>query len=355
MAARITSARSAFTLTELVIAIAVSTVLVGGLLSAVAIATKAATPGIASGVRESHAVLDQIASELANAIEIRSRTDRAISFVVPDRNNDGTGETLAYSWTGIAGSPLTRSINASTPVNVLDAIHEFRLSFSLTAKSVETPGTGAESLATTLISNTATSNAATTSITATQWCGQYFRPVLPANAMGWRLSKLRFAAASDGASNGVTRVEIRSAADGDIPGSTVLTETTLLESALKGSIGWVEHTYTGMPLMNPNSGLCVVFRHQSDAVSCKVQHINGTYLTHGKFLVTTDGGLSWTASHTGMLSIVVIASTVAPGATSATTQYEVASVHMSLSAESATAANVDTVVFPMNRLGVSGP
>lgn len=136
--------RSAFTLIELVIALGVMTVLIGGMASAVLVASKAmpAPESLASRTNQGEGLAADIGADLAIAVRIVSMEAKAVTFEVPDRGYGAVGpETLAYSWSGTPGDPLTRSVNGAAPVTLAEDVHHFSLEcVSGTSPLARTPG-----------------------------------------------------------------------------------------------------------------------------------------------------------------------------------------------------------------------
>jgi Tfp pilus assembly protein FimT len=88
-----------FTLVELVISMAVATILLAGLTSAVILAAQA-LPGkerLADKLLQQARVLDQLVGELQYALFFAERGTRAITFTVADRNGDGSPERIRYA------------------------------------------------------------------------------------------------------------------------------------------------------------------------------------------------------------------------------------------------------------------
>ena len=129
--------RRAFTLLELLFAMVVMTALMGGLASALMLASRAipddASP--AAVAIDAYYAADQIAGELFCAQSFSERTATAITFTVADRDNDTVAETIRYAWTGTPGDPLTRQYNGGTVVNIIDSAYEFDLTYEIASIS----------------------------------------------------------------------------------------------------------------------------------------------------------------------------------------------------------------------------
>ncbi|MCH7595423.1 MAG: prepilin-type N-terminal cleavage/methylation domain-containing protein [Planctomycetes bacterium] len=125
--------RRAFTLLELLFAMVAMTALMGGLASALMLASRAipddASP--AAVAIDAYYAADQIAGELFCAQSFSERTATAITFTVADRDNDTIAETIRYAWSGTPGDPLTRQYNAAAAVAVVDDVREFEIQYEV--------------------------------------------------------------------------------------------------------------------------------------------------------------------------------------------------------------------------------
>ncbi len=122
--------RGGYSLIELVIGLAASVVLMGGMASAVAVSTRSLSlADTGSGARAiSTDVQRDFMADLQRATGFTERTASAITFSVPDRNGDGRPEKLRYAWAG-AGSPLTLQMNDGTVQNLATNVQQFGLSY----------------------------------------------------------------------------------------------------------------------------------------------------------------------------------------------------------------------------------
>lgn len=125
--------RAGYSLIELSVSMAITSVLVVTMGSAVVLSTRAipggANPGTAS--LESGRGAGEIARELRYTLSVIERTAKAIEFTVADRDHDAVAETIRYEWSGTAGDPLTRTYNGGQPFNVVQDVQEFDLSYAI--------------------------------------------------------------------------------------------------------------------------------------------------------------------------------------------------------------------------------
>ncbi len=234
--------------------------------------------------------LQQMASELetANSV-IFTFGNNGIAFTVPDRNGDDVDESIVYRWNGVPGSPLLRRYNGGTWVMVLPSVYEFNLTYDL--KSVPQPDALVESAEVELSSHIDVGNFNDYSVKQNDWIGQYFVPSnLPADAVGWSVTRVLFEAKNVGAIKGQTLVQLRPALAGNLPDVTVLEEHVMLESALSSGYTWQPFTFSSIRDRAPNEGLCLVLQWvtDADAAEIRVDSIAGS-----GFLTTNDSGTTW--------------------------------------------------------------
>ncbi|MDH3583140.1 MAG: prepilin-type N-terminal cleavage/methylation domain-containing protein, partial [Phycisphaerae bacterium] len=124
------SSRAAgFTLVELVLAAAISVILLGAMTSALVITARALDHGDSPTRRVDDAAeaSRRIVSELKLAISFSELTANAATFTVPDRDGDEAVDTIRYAWSGTPGDPLTVSYNGQAAVVVVADVHHFNL------------------------------------------------------------------------------------------------------------------------------------------------------------------------------------------------------------------------------------
>ncbi len=142
-----TARRGGYSLIELVIGLAASVMLLGGMASAVAVSTRSLSlADTGSGARAiSTDVQRDFLADLQRATGFTERTASAVTFTVPDRTGDGRPEKLRYAWAG-AGSPLTLQMNGGTVQNLATNVQQFQLSYR--TKSITAPVVPDEALPT---------------------------------------------------------------------------------------------------------------------------------------------------------------------------------------------------------------
>jgi len=162
--------RPAYTLLELMVALGSASVLMVGLSSALFIASQGLKldHGASASRGRADAVVGRLLADARTATRYRSVTPTAVEFDVADRTGDGAADRLRYAWSGVAGSPLTRSLNGNSAVTLLPDVRA--LSFGSTTRAVVAQNVMTTALNTNLVFwSQATPTAATgvTSLTLT--------------------------------------------------------------------------------------------------------------------------------------------------------------------------------------------
>jgi len=276
--------------------VAITTFLVGVICSSMLLAGRALpdenSPADA-GVRAA-GVADELAADMQYATAVTYRSEHAVEFKTADRNGDEVPESIRYEWSGVPGDPLTRSYNGGTAKEVLGNVQTFELSYDLEVLSKEVPS-GNESPETLLIACPGNAYLASRSIESAEWCGQYFKPSLPADAVSWKVSRVQFYAKAGGSTKGEASVQLRLATEGGYPSDAVLEEKSLLEETLLEDYLKQEFSFGGVCGIPPDQGLCLVIKHVSDAEACKVLTQYAYFDSSRTWMVWTgDAGTSWT-------------------------------------------------------------
>lgn len=183
------AARPAFTLAEVIVSLAVTTVLMGALGSAVyisgfAVPTKT---GAISRVSDAAVALESIAVDLQYAQVLLERTAQAVTVIVADRNNDGAAERIRYSWSGVPGAPVMRTKNAGAATAVIPTAQQFQLTYATANRTEQVDAVADEDTTEVLLYEYApTSGLFESQMSGSNWVGQSFAPVLPGKATHWK-------------------------------------------------------------------------------------------------------------------------------------------------------------------------
>lgn len=269
--------RRGVTLVELVASLLGASVLVAGLSSATFIALQVSNPALtpARGTLAGAAHLTEMQTELQFALSVLEKTSQSITVTVPDRNGDGSPETIRYAWSGTPGEPLTRQFNGGTVLNFAENVQEFQLTFdtkTLTRAGAPNVVEGSETL---LVGNSSAFFLwqADLKIIHSQPGGQYFAPSLPANTSSWKVTRVRIRALkTDSPLTDTTNVELHPAGADLLPTSSVVETHALAESSLSTSYSWREISFDGVSGLLPSQSLCLLLTTSSTNGSCMVQY-----------------------------------------------------------------------------------
>lgn len=340
--------RNAFTLVELVISLAIATILLAGMTSALFLATRA-MPGDARPVdqltSETQTACD-LASELASACNIIERGGRAVTFTLADRNGDASPECIRYAWSGTPGEPLMRQFNHGTPVAVLPDVREFALAYDATTVDEEYTGLPVESAETLLSSRTSATWSQNFAIRDAAWIGQYFCPSFPAAALTWKVTRAQVKARYKGGQNGVTAVQLRPALASNLPDAQVLDQALMYESKLISSYRWEEFPFSNASGLAPGAGLCLVLvREVTDTDLAELQYDG---LGNGGLLYTSDAGTTWIYYSDRTLLYCVYGTYTTPGPPQTATRNYISTVQITLRTGDKSEDRIDTTVRAVN-------
>lgn len=283
------------TLVELLVSIAITTILMLAIGSVMLIATHAFPDvnGAANTIIVASGVAEQLAAELQYAIAINGCNATMIEFTVADRDANGVPETIRYEWSGTPGNPLTRQYNGGSVVEVLNSVQEFNLSYALETISEETP-TGNESPETLLIGYDTPQAQASYAIKQVDWLAQYFLPSLPGDAINWKVTRVHFDAKASLPIDGEVRVQLQLPTAGNEPSGTVLEENTLMEATLDTTYLCQELTFDNTSGLSPQQGLCLVLRWATGVTACIIRCGQEGSGSPNRYILTTHNeGASW--------------------------------------------------------------
>ena len=345
--------RRAFTLVEMLMSLLIISVIMLGLQSAILIAGRAA-PGANNGrlycVGAGQGA-DQFQADLATATAFNTMTATSVNFTVPDRNGDGNPETIQYSWDGVSGDALQRTINGGTAVAVVPNVTEFALTYD--KKSVVQPTTYTESAEQVLSSYTSVNAlfAANGDVSSSNGIGEIFTPTLPNNAVKWRVTRVKYLAESKGTAVGYTRVQLRAVNGSSI--GLVCDETMLAESSLTSSYAWTESDFSGNYQFAPSATAALTFQWYSDTDSCNIEY--QSLLAGGsnaQLIVTSNNGQSWSEPLTSDMGYYIYGTYFT--ANPAVTNYYLTDVRCNL--RSGTDSHrIHTTIPTLNQPQVTGP
>ncbi|HEX8877385.1 MAG TPA: prepilin-type N-terminal cleavage/methylation domain-containing protein [Phycisphaerales bacterium] len=283
-----------FTLVELVISSALLTVL---LLAGAATASLVRRAGM-SAVGDSSLALSRALTDLRRDIECSTRVNsfarRSISLTVPDRNANGTTESITYSWSGVEGAPLMRSVNGGAAVAIVPSMRSFDLAAETTTVTVLSADQPIAPATQTVATCSTSSGLGTVQVSSSRWVGVTFMPSLPAGTTSWTLSGVRLSLRRHGTADSVVSVQIRST-NGQNPTSTVLASVNINESSLGASYAWVDCPIPALSNLSPASPLAIVIQPVSGTNCAEWQFTGsgGSLNPNHAMWQSTNSGSSW--------------------------------------------------------------
>lgn len=320
--------RSAFTLTEAVVTLSISAILMGALGSAVYIAGFAVPTktGAMSRVSDAAAVLEAMAVDIQYAQAILEYNSQAVTVLVADRNNDGAVERVRYSWGG-AGTSVMRQYNAEPAMAVIHSPQEFQLSYTTATRTEQVDGVATEDASETLLYEFASaSGLRNKSMSGNTYVGQSFSPVLPGKAVGWKPT--RFITSMRRALVGAVRWDLYLAdADGLPTGESLANCNALLLTSLVP----ITFSVTNPPLIRADQSCALVGRATLGSVDVQASDVGAGLLE------STSAGATWTVKNEGVL-LQVYGNAIWPQSKITLSQTYAKGVTISLTTSAATTA-----------------
>ena len=179
-----------------------------------------------------------------------------------------------------------------------------------------------------------------------EWVGQYFTPVLPAEATQWKVTRVLVMARVHGAAKGIIAVQLRTAAAGNVPSATVLEEQLLNESSLGESYAWEEIPFTQVTGLAPGEGLCLVLgcnKKDSDLGDAQYDDGGGSGM-----LTTTSSGSTWNATTGKSLRFYVYGTLLTPVTPPPDITYWLRRINVSLQIGPDSAVRAETAARVLN-------
>ena len=338
----------AFTLIELIVSLAIVSILIGATGSIMVLASRAVPDGTSVAERSVSAssAADQIATELSGAVYVPLRSSRAITFLVPDRDGDGSPERISYSWSGTSGDPLTRTYNGAASGVVLSSVDDLTFTYEIRSVSeqyADVPIVGSEQ---TFGTRTTASDGNLFSVDANNWIGQYVQPTLPGDALAWRVTRVDFKAKQKDAADGSSAIEVR-AADANLePTLEVFQQQPLLESALPvNPSAWVQVVFDTVEDLLPEDDICVVVRNTGPGKAGRFEYDGDGGSGRVK---TSNGGYSWSYKGDESMLYTLIGRVLTPGPQVGVSRDYVTGVRVSIRSGGETAAGVSASARLLN-------
>lgn len=305
--------RRGVSLVELLVAMAMSATVLGGAVAAIGLSGRT-FQSAANGIRSGGAIdgLAQMSSDIQVALSITERTATATTFWVPDRTGDGAPERIRYAWSGVAGDPITYSMNGSSPAPIIDEVNS--VSFEYLVAAVQGQPTfaspaGADSIVEETVFERAFSGtpASVHTVTSSASVAAIVRPVLPNGGSRFRVTRVLIPMQSPNPGQNTTIAVHRVNMITAVPQATTLAHTTIRAQDLPASYANVEAVFESDAVFSNGDYVAIVVSSGSSQNSASVPlEASPQYLTDGWIATTGLLGL-WGVNATRDMPIVIYA------------------------------------------------
>lgn len=283
----------AYSLIELMVSLAIVSILVTSIGSLIILASKAIPrdDGVFAASLGGAILTEELIDDAAFAIAFDEISKTAIEFTLPDRTGDGDEEVVRYAWSGTSGHPLTRSINGSSPVVVLPDVRS--LEFSATTRSGSVFLGSNQTASSQDIQEYDAALPLTWQVTDTNWCGLYCPPPQTSGATGWRITQVRLKLLRSGGGAGGGEIQLRKPRANGTPGTTVYATTTFREDDFGSTATWGTFNLDS-GVVPANQGICIVIRGTKGSNASGVGYFSSLGIPTGTIgLASTSSGASW--------------------------------------------------------------
>lgn len=287
--------RPGFSLIEMVVSLAVMSILMVAMGSVIMLATNAgpkSASAYSATISQVHDV-DRLLDELAYADSFSILGLNEISFTVPDRDGNLIPETIRYRWSGVVGSPLYRFENGGGAQVVFDAVKMFDLEYiydKVTEVGVPVETESAEQL----LTSYSAGGAFETGVTSADWIGMSILPSLPVGADSWAVTRAFVALRPVGNFTGELRAQLQLTTSTGTPSGIIIDEQPLFESTMVDAYTWHEFKFTQARGLSPTERLCLVLQRVSGGTAAAALYNNGFAYNKKHWLVyTNDSGATW--------------------------------------------------------------
>jgi hypothetical protein len=365
--------RRAFSLVEAIVSSAILGLIAMGMAGALVVVAKAAPTNDTAGVATSrlHAAMSEMSADLRYMTSVSARGATFIEFTVADRDNNGSEETIRYDWAG-AGSPIRKTYNAGTPVDIVPAASTFALTTSTTKTTVTSTQSVTGSSGDVLLSQWSgwpliPPTLTQTALNSASWATSYFKidqVTLPANMSKLEITRLRVRLRKSSTPTGTTvtaGIYATNTSSRPEPSTTQQgsTDSVLVANLPSSFSGLIDIPLTGVVFTTPPVELNWVVKG-TGTFSGILQYCNSTLgITDTPvYLFCSDSGGTWLPSRNTNQNdcpFEVWGYYEWPATATVTTDYyNLRSVSVSI-ATSATATPTTTSIRTLNQPSVTGP
>ncbi len=345
--------RRGFTLIEVLLSVSIATVIVGGMASAVLVASKALPKSDAPAASDDAAprAMRQLLADLRVATSFTVAGSEAVEFTVGDRDKDAVEEIVRYSWSKTAGDPLVRSVNGAADEKILDNVHQFQLDYSLLARTLQ-PVTDATvtSAETLLASNEATVGLNLYALSSNKWIAQIVCPTIPSDALSWQVTRAEVELKSIGVL-GTIDVLLIPVQSPTKPVNLELGKSTLATGILSLTSRFESVSLASAPELHPRDSLALAVRGGGLLNVANVGYVDRGVGGSEKLVTSSDAGTTWSVLSGGGLRYRLYGTIKRPAAAISAAESRVQSVTVLLQrgpdAERAQKASVQILNAPL--------
>lgn len=345
--------RKGFTLPEVVLSLAICSVLLGAMASLIVVSSRS-IPGRgtdSSMATAAAAVLEQMASDLAVATTVVQATPTVIEVKVPDRDGDGVEEDITYAQ---EGDSLLQIVAPTGKRVLIGSVSKFLLTYQTATSTTNQQNTVAAQPESAVATWSAGGLGGLLylgySLNTGKLLGQNFQPSLPASARSWKATRVQFCAVKDLFATGNIAVQLRTTDSTGQPTNTVLATAPIKETALPALLyGMNEVAFTNAPDLAPNQEIAIVIVCVS---GCPAGTIGYTTLASGRAtpMETWTNG-DWSSSTLNVMPYIVYGTTTTTASQSAASN-KLLQVGVQLQVGSLAAPVLSTTVNMLNTPGV---
>jgi prepilin-type N-terminal cleavage/methylation domain-containing protein len=281
-----------FSLIEVVLTLAVTSILLLSLMSVMRIMGRAMPAGDDSTERalEVAGLLDRMRNDAMFASEVLDVEATSVTLSVPDRDGDSAPEQVEYSYDADAQT-VTVSINGGSPIELASGVVNFALSARTSSQSMATaaaPSWGP----TVVLTATETTNSTSNNCHQTELIGLSINPWLPSNATGWRITEV-VCDMKRANTTPVVTASVRNLDASGNPTSTIVQSVTRTISGMSSSSASAQtFTFASPVQLATTARVAVIFSTSTTANGVEISAIEPTPAFHADFLKRSGSG-SW--------------------------------------------------------------
>ena len=259
--------RQGFTLAELLVSVAVSGLVIVSLGSALTIATRSIRPDASSAVTlDAARCLRTLQEDLRFATRILDHSATSIRVLTTDANRNGSADLVLYSWSGVSGDDLTRSVDGGIAIPVCEDVTDFNLSLATRndTQAVPAPPVGGSEIL--LDQYTSTSGTTDVSVGYTDAYAQYVHPetflstALLGSSDEWQITRVDYYASKATSDDDSTyEFEIDKATADGLSTHDELYSVTLDPDDASGSGSWLSVSMDSLPWLDATQGVSLKF------------------------------------------------------------------------------------------------